>query len=194
MAGPLGDPCAPPRPRARALGDRPPRAATAPIVLVMRGYERFVSGRGGGSFARASVGRFPNGELHLELPECMDGRRCVLVGSISPPAGNLERLTLVAHALRRAGAERVTAVLPYLAYARQDRAARAESLGLAWVGQLLRASGVGEVVCVDVHSEQAAEVLGLSLTAAARAVTAPATARSPVRSTSVGSGRCCSTC
>lgn len=132
-------------------------------MLVLPGYERFVSGLSRRSFTRAAVKRFPNGELHVEVPESVAGRRCVIVGSISPPAGNLERLTLVAHALRRAGAEQITALLPYLAYARQDRAPHTESLGLAWAGQLLRASGIGEVVCVDVHSRQAAQVLGLAL-------------------------------
>jgi ribose-phosphate pyrophosphokinase len=91
-------------------------------------------------------------------------RRCIVVGSIAPPAGNLERVTLLAHTLRRAGAPHVTAVLPYLAYARQDRAGPTESLGLAWAGALLRAAGVDEVVSVDVHSGAASEVLGLSVT------------------------------
>jgi ribose-phosphate pyrophosphokinase len=131
--------------------------------LVLPGYERFALGTGAG-IERVVVGRFPNGELHVEVPERVDGRRCIVVGSISPPAGNLERLTLAAHALRRAGAKRVTAMLPYLAYARQDRAARTESLGLAWIGELLRASGVNEVVCVDVHSADAGDLLGLPLT------------------------------
>jgi ribose-phosphate pyrophosphokinase len=139
-------------------------------VLVTREHARFLSGPGGGRFRRASVRRFPNGELHAEVPEHLQGRRCIIVGSISPPPGNLERLTLVAHALRRAGAEPVTALLPYLAYARQDRAARTESLGLAWAGELLHASGVERVVCVDVHSEQAAEVLGLRLESLSPAV------------------------
>jgi ribose-phosphate pyrophosphokinase len=49
-------------------------------------------------------------------------------------------------------------------HARQDRAARAESLGLQWAGELLHASGIGEIVSVDVHSAQATEVLGLPLT------------------------------
>jgi ribose-phosphate pyrophosphokinase len=129
----------------------------------MRGCERFVP-RAGAGVEHVSVGRFPNGELHAEVPGRVEGRRAIVVGSISPPPGNLERLTLVAHALRRAGAAPVTAVLPYLAYARQDRAERTESLGLAWAGELLRASGVEEVVCVDVHSDEAAEVLGLRLT------------------------------
>ena len=144
-------------------GQNPRQAAsTAPIVVVMPGCERFVYEHGG-SPARARISRFANGELRMRVSRPVEGRRCVVVGSLSPPAGNLERLTLVTHALRRAGASRVTALLPYLAYARQDRAARTESLGLAWVGGLLRASGVNEVVCVDVHSRRAAEVLGLGL-------------------------------
>jgi ribose-phosphate pyrophosphokinase len=136
---------------------------SGPLVLVMRGGERFVSRPTGESCGRAALNRFPNGELHAEVPERVEGRSCIVVGSISPPPGNVERLTLVAHALHRAGAESVTALLPYLAYARQDRADLTESLGLAWVGELLRAAGVDRVVCVDVHSEQAAEVLELAL-------------------------------
>jgi len=134
------------------------------LVVVLAGHERFVSGLDERSRASVAVRRFPGGELHTEVPEHVGGRRCVVVGSISPPAGNLERFTLVAHTLSRAGAESIAALLPYLAYARQDRAAGAESLGLAWVGELLRASGVDEVVCVDVHSDLAPDVLGLGLT------------------------------
>jgi ribose-phosphate pyrophosphokinase len=163
MAVRAGDLSTATRPRVRARDGRPRDAAT-PAVLVLPGYERFVAGLSPRSLTRAAVKRFPNGELHLHVPEHVAGRRCVIVGSISPPAGNLERLTLVAHALRRAGAELITALLPYLAYARQDRSASTESLGLAWVGELLRASGIGEVACVDLHSEQAAELLGLALT------------------------------
>ena len=163
MAVPIVDPSSSPRPKARAAPGRPHGAASGPTVLVTRECERFVSGLRRGSFARAPVRRFPNGELHTEVPGQAEGRACVIVGSVSPPAGNLERLTLVAHALRRAGAKRVTALLPYLAYARQDRATRTESLGLAWIGELLRASGIAAVVCVDVHSEIASQVLGLAL-------------------------------
>jgi len=130
----------------------------------MPGCERLVSELGIRSVTHAAVQRFPNGELHTVVPERVADRACVIVGSISPPPGNLERLTLVAHMLGRAGAGRLTALLPYLAYARQDRAAQTESLGLAWVGELLDASGVDEVVCVDVHSRQAADVFGLPLT------------------------------
>lgn len=150
------------RPSSRRPADRA-LAPTHSLALVLAGNERFVSRLDGWSFVRVAVRRFPNGELFVRVPAQVQRRHCVLVGSISPPAGNLERVTLVAHALRRAGARGVTALLPYLAYARQDRAAPGEGLGLAWVGELMRASGVDEVVCVDVHSRQAAEVLGLRL-------------------------------
>ena len=161
----VADPSAPLRPTVDPLpaGRRHAAAASAPIALVLPGYERFAVHAADG-FERVVVGRFPNGELHVEVPERVEGRRCIVVGSISPPAGNLERLTLTAHALRRAGAQRVTAMLPHLAYARQDRAVRTESLGLAWVGELLRASGVNEVVCVDVHCADAGDLLQLPLT------------------------------
>jgi ribose-phosphate pyrophosphokinase len=164
MAVRVGNPSARPRPVRSARIGHPRGGATTPAVLVLPGYERFVAGLSRGSLTHSALKRFPNGELYAQVRGDVAGRRCVIVGSISPPAGKLERLTLVAHALRRAGAAEITAVLPYLAYARQDRAAPTESLGLAWVGELLRAGGVGEVVCVDVHSDQAARVLGLALT------------------------------
>ena len=159
MATLLRDPAT--SPAAGARGE--PGTGKAPIALVLPGCERFAR-RARVRVERVAIGRFPNGELRVEVPEGMEGRRCTVVGSISPPACNLERLTLVAHALRRAGAERVTAMLPYLAYARQDRAAPTESLGLAWVGELLRASGISELVTVDVHSAQAGDLLRLPLT------------------------------
>ena len=138
--------------------------SASPLVVVLAGHERFVSGTARDAVTRLAVGRFANGELHVRPPDAIAGRWCVLVGSISPPAGNVERFTLAAHALRRAGARRLTALLPYLAYARQDRASPGESLGLAWVGELLRAGGIAEVVCVDVHSAAAADRLSLPLT------------------------------
>ncbi len=150
----------PPTEGVRATGS----GSASPLVVVLAGHERFVSGTARDAVTRLAVRRFPNGELQVRLPDGIGGRWCVLVGSISPPAGNVERFTLAAHALRRAGARRLTALLPYLAYARQDRAAPGESLGLAWVGELLRAAGIAEVVCVDVHSAAAADRLSLPLT------------------------------
>jgi ribose-phosphate pyrophosphokinase len=163
MAVHLGDPHAQPRRRARAGTAARRSEAVASLVVVLPGCGRFASGLPRESLAHVVVKRFANGELHVEVPDRVRHRLCVIIGSISPPAENLARVTLVAHALRRAGAARITAVLPYLAYARQDRAPDNESRGLAWVGGLLRASGILEVVCVDVHSEQATALLGRRL-------------------------------
>jgi len=133
----------------------------AALVLPLPGYGRFTAAAAPAAVEQMVVRHFPNGELHVDAPRQAVERACVIVGSISPPPGNIERLTLVAHALRRVGARRVTALLPYLAYARQDQSGPTESLGLAWAGELLRASGVDEVICVDVHSQAAPDVLGL---------------------------------
>lgn len=138
--------------------------APAPLVFTLPGQARFTGRMAGLAVEHAIVARFANGECHAEVRARVDGRSCVVVGSISPPPANLERLTLLAHTLRRSGASRITALLPYLAYARQDRAGPTQSLGLAWVGGLLSTSGVDEVACVDVHSELAGEVLGLPVT------------------------------
>jgi ribose-phosphate pyrophosphokinase len=130
-----------------------------PIVFALRGHGRFAAA--GAETGSCTLTRFPNRELIARLATPVAGRRCVVIGSVAPPESQLARLTLLVHTLRRAGAASVTALMPYLAYARQDEAAAGESLGLAWVGGLLRAAGVQDVVTVDVHSAAAADVLGL---------------------------------
>ena len=135
----------------------------APLVFALAPCRRLVASIQGVRHGRARIGRFPNGELHAQIDGSVAERACLVVGSVSPPDTHLIRLTLLTHCLRRAGAGSITAVLPYLAYARQDRADPGQGLGLAWAGDLLRASGVDRVVSVDVHSEVAADVLGLPL-------------------------------
>jgi ribose-phosphate pyrophosphokinase len=61
---------------------------------------------------------------------------------------------LLAQTLKKEGADKITAVLPYLAYSRQDKNKSGESLGTAWVGALLKSSGIDQVLTVDVHSER----------------------------------------
>jgi len=155
MAVRVDDPATPTQPAAVPDG-----VNSRPLTAVLRGYERFVRDISA-EWAGVSVRRFPNREVYVEVPAQVEGRHCIVVGSVSPSGTGLEDVTLVAHTLRRAGATRITAVLPYLAYARQDRADRSSSLGLGWVGALLRASGVSDIVCVDVHSGIAGEVVGL---------------------------------
>lgn len=136
----------------------------APLVLVLHGQHRFVTGLDSLEVESLHApGHFDNGELIAEVPDHVAGRACIVVASIAPPPGAIERLTVVTQALQRAGADDVLVVVPYLAYARQDRADPTQSLGLSWLGSLLRSGGVDRVACVDVHNDAAGEVLGLPL-------------------------------
>lgn len=104
---------------------------------------------------RYREGRFADGELWVHLDAAVAGEHCAVVGSLAPPDEQMLSTLVLADTLKREGARRVVAVLPYLGYARQDRAVAGQSFGAAWVGSLLRAVGVDEVVTVDIHSSAA---------------------------------------
>lgn len=101
------------------------------------------------------AGRFPDGELWAELDGPIAGEECTVLGSLAPPDGQMLSTIMLADTLKREGARRVVALLPYLGYARQDRAQAGRSFGAAWVGELLAAVGIDEVVTVDIHSSAA---------------------------------------
>ncbi len=107
--------------------------------------------------------RFANGERHVTLDARVRARSCAVLGSITPPDDRMLSLLLLCHTLRKEGARKVVALLPYLAYSRQDKDEERKSLAAAWTGALLRASGVGRVVTFDVHSARAARYLDLPL-------------------------------
>ena len=132
-----------------------------PLTLTLPGYDRML----GTDVVSVPLepARFANGELVVRLPQAVAGRACVLVGSVSPPEERLATLLLAADTLKRHGAAHIEAVLPYLAYARQDRLEPQASLACAWVGRVLKASGVDTVLTVDVHSDEAVRLLGLPL-------------------------------
>jgi ribose-phosphate pyrophosphokinase len=98
--------------------------------------------------------RFPDGELHVELRESVRDHDVFIVQPTSPPvADHLLELLLLADAARRAGAGRLTAVVPYFGYARQDRRASGrEPIGARLVADVLATAGIGRIVAVDLHS------------------------------------------
>jgi ribose-phosphate pyrophosphokinase len=103
---------------------------------------------------RRELERFPDGELHVEIHDGVRGEDVYIVQPTGPPvADHLLEVLLLADASRRAGAERLTAVIPYFGYARQDRRAHGrEPVGARLVADLLRASGVDRVIGVDMHT------------------------------------------
>ncbi len=104
--------------------------------------------------ARRILERFPDGELHVEVQEGLRGHDVYLLQPTGPPVdAHLLELLLLADACRRAGAARLTAVVPYFGYARQDRRARGgEPVGGRVAADLLAASGLHRVVAVDLHT------------------------------------------
>lgn len=100
------------------------------------------------------IERFPDGECHVRILENVRGQDVYALASTGPPAdANLFELFLLADACRRAGAARLTAVIPYFGYARQDRrSSRQEPVGARLTADLIRASGFDRVVSIDLHN------------------------------------------
>jgi ribose-phosphate pyrophosphokinase len=101
-----------------------------------------------------SLIRFPDSELHVEIQESARGHDVYLIQPTAPPVNEtLMELLLLADACRRAGAERLTAIVPYFGYARQDRrAAGRDSVGARLVADLIGCSGIQRIVAVDLHT------------------------------------------
>ncbi|MFZ0889448.1 MAG: ribose-phosphate pyrophosphokinase [Candidatus Binataceae bacterium] len=106
--------------------------------------------------AEAEVGRFPDGEVMVEVRENVRGGDCFVIQSVcSPPNDNLMELLLLTDALRRASAKRVTAVIPYFGYSRQDRkVAPRVPISAKVVADLITTAGASRVLTVDLHAGQ----------------------------------------
>jgi len=106
---------------------------------------------------RAMVGRFSDGEIQVEIMENVRGKDVYLVQSTCPPTNeHLMELLVMADACRRASAGRITAVIPYLGYARQDRRQRAMRVPITakLIADMIGAAGVNRVLTVDLHADQ----------------------------------------
>ena len=104
----------------------------------------------------ALVDTFSDGEVHVQLGENVRGCDVFIVNSTSPPVNDhLVELLILIDAARRASAERVTAVLPYFGYARQDRKDKPRvPISAKLVANLLTAAGANRVLTVDLHCGQ----------------------------------------
>ena len=107
--------------------------------------------------ARAHVGHFSDGEHHVEILENIRGRETFIVQPTCPPTSeNLMELLVMTDAARRASAARITAVIPYFGFARQDRRPRASRVPITakLVAKLIGTAGVDRVLTVDLHADQ----------------------------------------
>jgi ribose-phosphate pyrophosphokinase len=106
---------------------------------------------------RAKVGRFSDGEVAIEILENVRGKDVFILQSICAPTNdNLMELLVMVDALKRASAGRVTAAIPYMGYARQDRRPNSARVPITAtvVANMMSSVGVDRVLTMDLHSEQ----------------------------------------
>ena len=106
---------------------------------------------------RATVNRFSDGEVMVEINENVRGSDVfVLQSTCAPTNDNLMELMIMTDALRRASARRITAVMPYYGYARQDRRPRSARVAISAkvVANMLQSVGVNRVLTMDLHADQ----------------------------------------
>ena len=109
------------------------------------------------SLGKANVGKFSDGEIAVELNENVRGKDVfVLQSTCAPTNDNLMELIVMIDGLRRASASRITAVVPYFGYARQDRRVRSARVPITAkvVADMMVTVGVNRVLTVDLHAEQ----------------------------------------
>ncbi len=106
---------------------------------------------------RASVTRFSDGEVSVEILEHVRGKDIFVLQSTCLPANdNLMEILLIVDALRRSSAGRITTAIPYFGYARQDRRVRSSRVPISAkvVANMLESAGVNRILTMDLHSDQ----------------------------------------
>ncbi len=104
----------------------------------------------------SSVGSFSDGEIAISINEVVRGSDIFIIQSICTPVNdNLVELLILTDALRRASAGRITAVIPYYGYARQDRKAKArDPISAKLVANLITTAGADRILTMDLHATQ----------------------------------------
>lgn len=109
------------------------------------------------SLGKARVKRFSDGEINVEILEPVRGQEVFIFQSTHQPTNdNLMEIMLMADALRRASASRITAVIPYFGYARQDRRVKSARVPISAkvVADMLTQVGISRIITVDLHADQ----------------------------------------
>ena len=118
---------------------------------------REVSEKLGIKLGNCTVGQFSDGEAHVEILENVRGRDVFVVQpTCAPTNDHLMELLIMVDALYRASAGRITAVIPYFGYARQDRRVRSRRVPISakLVADMISTSRVDRVLTIDLHSDQ----------------------------------------
>ena len=126
-------------------------SGTSNIVLAKR-----ISKKLSLSLSSLDIGKFKDGEIFVLVKEKVDSCHCVVVQSLCNPVNdNLMELLIVVDALKRSHAKRITAIVPYMGYSRQDRRCNSgDPISAKIVANMISNSGVNEVILCDLHASQ----------------------------------------
>jgi len=105
--------------------------------------------------ARMTIEKFEDGEIHLKSEESVRGKEVYIIQSTNPPSDNLLELLIMIDSIKRASAEKITVIIPYYGYARQDRKTRGrEPITAKLVANLIETAGADRVISIDMHAGQ----------------------------------------
>jgi len=107
--------------------------------------------------------RFINNEAQIITSDNMRGLKCLVLGTNAPPESRIIELLFLCHTLKKEGAKKISAILPYLAYTRQDRKENRKGFAMDWFAETFKASGINEVITLDIHSQLAKKLFKIPL-------------------------------
>src|ERR1041385_987200 len=120
-----------------------------------RGLAEEIAGQLGVDLCKVHVGRFADGEISVRIDENVRGNDVFILQPTNPPAENVMEMLLLIDAARRASAARITVVMPYYGYARQDRKDQPRvPIGAKLVANMITAAGADRVLRVAFHQHQ----------------------------------------
>lgn len=101
------------------------------------------------------IGRFSDGEIDVWVKDDVNNKNVFIIQSLANPVNdNIVELLLIADALRRSGANKITAVIPYFAYSRKEKQSRpGEPISAKVIADIITARGINKVVCLDLHAD-----------------------------------------
>ncbi len=134
-------------------------ATASPLMLLSgtanRGLAERISGELGRPLCDVTIKRFADGEIFVRINENVRGRDVFLIQPTNPPAANILELLILIDAAKRASAARITAVVPYYGYGRQDRKDQPRvSIAAKLMANLITAAGADRLLGIDFHQHQ----------------------------------------
>jgi len=107
--------------------------------------------------------RFTNDEAQIIINDDVKDSKCLVLGTNAPPDQRMVELLFLCHTLRKEGVKKIAAILPYLAYTRQDRKEARKGMAIDWFSKAFKISGISEVVTLDIHSRLAKKLFKIPL-------------------------------